>query len=128
MSSPFAGAFTTFDLTFQTAGSGLVVDPATGLQRPDAGTPVTVTIMLKASGNIAIRHMLGADELDTVLVGRMVDPMKMPASVRPGSVAPLTVNGTPGEFRLGPAWPGPIPAVDDALGDPVYATWRASAP
>lgn len=128
MASPFASsAFRKFTLRFTLPGTTLVTDPTTGLQVAGPGEEVEVLATLQGTASPPVRMMLGLNELEQALRGRLVKPMRMPLRLNAGATAPLTVDGVEGTFTLGPRWPGPIPAVDGALGDAIIGSWRAAA-
>jgi len=128
MASPFASStFRKFKLVFRRPGSSLVIDSATGLERIADGSPVVVLATLQGSSSPLLRMMLGLNEMDQALTGRLVEPTTLPDGVTPGATAPLTVDWISGTFTLGPRWPGAIPAVDKALGDRIIGSWRAAS-
>lgn len=130
MASAFSGLFSEYDLTFQVPGS-FVTDPATGNVVAGAGSAVAVRCWLKVTRNpatlTAVRSSLtnlGANQTTLVVRGRLIDPVTMPATLKGGMTAPLTLGGTPGTFHLAAPMPGVLPDLDQELGQEILGIWE----
>lgn len=131
MSSPWRD-FKLHTLRFVVGGT-VVFNPVTRKYERQDGQELLVTCTLKEATGLGPRERAfleaaGTDLSQFMLQGRYVDPMRRPANLFPGSTSPLTVEGVDGVFTLEPSWPGQIPAVEEALGERIFGTWRKRAP
>lgn len=132
MASDLSGVFTEHTLVFQ-VGSGYVKDPETGNMVPGVSTPVEVKCWLKVTNNPTIASSIpsreslpGRDQQVLPLRGRCVDPVNLPASIKAGMKAPLTLRGVEGEFTLAVRPPSLLAEVEASLGEQIAGVWRAS--
>lgn len=132
MATALAGLFTEYELTFQVPGDYTARDPVTGNVVPGASTPVTTRCWLKASKDPALQQsvkstidQLGQDKTTMVLRGRLVEPAALPASLKVGMAAPLSISGQPGTFHLEVSPPGLLPEVEAELGQVIAGVWVA---
>lgn len=117
-------------LTFTVPGSGTVTLP-NGNVRPAPGVPVTVEARLSVSTDPRIAQSVGADNAETVLIGRwgsLAAPTGKPPGVRWGATSPLVYDGQPGVFTLKLAWPDEDLATETQFGSRFVGVWKAASP
>jgi hypothetical protein len=90
--------------------------------------PATPEVSFRASlHNLtsgALVERYGADNVDMVLIGEMLDPTHLPAGVTLGFEAPLDWNGEPGTIRVVSVTHDPLEFLESLTGQVFHATWR----
>ena len=114
MSHPLATLFPEHDLVFD-------VTPYS------AAEPVTVTVRVQPEhvGNPALLRQLGVNTGEVGLKLTCIDPLRLPATIKPGMTAPLTLANTPGVLELKPWVLDDMPVITDILGQEVHGVWRS---
>jgi hypothetical protein len=132
MVSPFAGVFSTTSMARERR---VVPEPPDVITYDDAGQPVypteTQTLVViadavNATRANALREQAGASAVGTILVLTCVDPMTAPADVVPGVEFDLPYGGQDGVARIIARPVETLDPVQEALGDVLYAAWRAT--
>lgn len=125
MPSPWnAAVFTLANLEFNVSTGADAVD-VYGNPRPGLHS-VSLTAKFRSAPK-RVRDSIGIPVTEVLLEGRAVSPMRLPSSLAAGAIAKCTLAGQAGLVTLRPAPFSSIKAVDIALGQLFYASWRAAS-